>query len=77
MGLADHALFEGVLQIQNRLDFIGEHFADRNTGPIGNHLGDRLAIDVYLDHRRLTLNRNEFGHEFMQGRFNLVFFHVG
>ena len=48
---------ELVLQRQHRLDLVADHLADRDAGPAGDDLGDRLAVDDRLHQRRLALQR--------------------
>ena len=55
LNLADHALFELVLEVQNGLDLVGHHLADGNTGPAGDDLGDGLGVDADLHERIFAL----------------------
>ena len=41
--LADDALLQLRLRRQDGPDLVGDHLADRDAGPAGDHLGDRLA----------------------------------
>jgi hypothetical protein len=40
--LPDNAARQAVLQLQYGVDLVSQHFADRDSGPAGDHLGDRL-----------------------------------
>ncbi len=66
MFLAYYTLPELVLQMQNRLDIILYHSANRNPGPIGNYRTNGLCIDAgknqgpfSLHVPELVLQRNE------------------
>ena len=45
MRLPDDPFFEPVLQVQDRVDLVRDHAADRDSGPRGNHFRDRLIVD--------------------------------
>ena len=49
--LADHALAQAVLDVQQLLDLALEHPRDRDAGPLRDHLGDVLGVDLLLEHR--------------------------
>src|SRR5271165_3973917 len=55
MRLADDAFLELGPQVEDSLDLVGHHLADRNAGPTGDDLGNRLGIDRDLHQRRLSL----------------------
>ena len=50
VALADDAPVEDVGEIEHRLDLVGDHLADRNAGPVGDDGGDRLLVDMGVDH---------------------------
>ena len=55
--LTDDSLLEVFPQVEDRFDFVGEHLADRNAGPTGDDLGNRLRIDADLHQRVFALER--------------------
>ena len=57
--LSDHAGVQRVREMQHRLDFVLDHPADRNAGPVGDHRGDRLRIDGRQDQRFFALHLGE------------------
>ena len=57
--LADDPLFHALLERQDGADLVGHHPADRDAGPAGDHLGDRLRVDADLHQRVLALKRLE------------------
>ena len=48
--LADHALAQLVLHVQQLLALALEHPVDRNAGPARHHLGDLLGSHLLLEH---------------------------
>ena len=57
--MADHSLRQLGAEAQHRLDLVGEHLADRDAGPAGDHLGDGLRIHRNLHQRRFALSGAE------------------
>ena len=55
--LADHAAVEDVGEAEDRLDLVLDHAADRNAGPVGDHRGDRLLVDMRVDHPLFRIDR--------------------
>src|SRR6266849_50137 len=53
--LADHALPEPILHVDQLLDFTLEHLRDRNASPLGDDAGDILFVYFFLQHSRLAL----------------------
>src|SRR6185312_10344727 len=47
--LADHALFEPVLHVDQLLDFAFEHAGHGDAGPLGDDAGDILLIDLLFE----------------------------
>ena len=46
MTLADDPTIQQVSQLQHGFDFIFHHAPDRDAGPVGNHRGHGLGVDV-------------------------------
>ena len=57
MDLADDAPVEDFRQVEHGLDFVGHHPADRNAGPVGHDRGDRLLVDMRVDHPLFRIDR--------------------
>ena len=47
--LADDALVQPLLHVQQLLDLAFEQSADRNAGPAADDLGDVLGVDLFLE----------------------------
>ena len=60
VALADDAPVEDLGEMQHRLDLVGDHLADRNAGPVGDDRGDRLLVDMGVDHALLGIDLAEF-----------------
>ena len=52
--LADDAPVQDVGEAEDRLDLVLDHAADRNAGPVGDDGGDRLLVDMRVDHARCS-----------------------
>ncbi len=50
MGLADDTAIEDFRQLQNGFDFVANHAADGDAGPVRHDRGDRLLVDMGIDH---------------------------
>ncbi len=61
--LADHALAQPVLDPQQPLDLGLQHSRDRDPGPLRDHLGDVLGVDLLLQHPLRLLQVGEGGVE--------------
>ena len=59
MRLADDAPVEDFRQPQHVLDLVLHHAADRNAGPVGDHRGDHLLVDMGVDHPLFRIARFE------------------
>ena len=59
VALADDTLVEGVSQMQQRLDFVLHHAADRHAGPVLDDGRHGLLVDARKNQRRLPLQRRE------------------
>ena len=44
-------------RLENGLDLVLDHAADRNAGPVGHDRGDRLLVDMGVDHALLGIAR--------------------
>ena len=55
MILADDPLGQFFLEAQHRIDFIGQHPAHRDPGPVGDHPGHDGRVDAEGHHGRLAL----------------------
>ena len=53
--LADHALAQPVLDVEQLLDLALEHPGHRDAGPLGDDLGDVLRVDLLLEHALVAL----------------------
>ncbi len=53
--------------MEHRLDLVGDHLADRNAGPVGDDRGDRLLVDMRVDHPLLGHDLAEFADLGAQG----------
>ncbi len=61
MRLANDALFQFLFESEDRLDLVKDHLADRDTGPVGDHVGHRLPIDDRMNKRGFPLKLGECG----------------
>ncbi|MNT08869.1 hypothetical protein D3C72_1436260 [compost metagenome] len=61
VGLAQHALLQQIFQPQHGLEFILDHFAQRDAGPAGDDFRHHVAVDLHRHQRRLALQRRQFG----------------
>ena len=59
--LADDALVEALLHVNQLLDFAFHQPADRDVGPLGDDLGDVLLVDFFLEHPLALLHFGEAG----------------
>src|SRR5262249_21776031 len=50
-----------LLQVEDGVDLVALHLADRDAGPAGDYRADGLAIDAHLHQRALPLQRAELG----------------
>ncbi len=57
--LADDALVEALLHVNQLLDFAFHQPAHRDVGPLGDDLGDVLLVDLLLEHPLLLLQLGE------------------
>ena len=55
MSLPDDTFLEIVREIQDRLNFVLHHSANRNSRPVRDHRGNSLAVDAGKNERRLAL----------------------
>ena len=58
--------FERVGELEDRLDLVLDHAADRDAGPVRDDRGDRLLVDARQDQRRLALQRGQLGLQLAQ-----------
>src|SRR5262249_20882300 len=58
--LSYHSSLQSFPKRDDRIDLVGEHLADRNPGPAGNHFGDRLGGYAGLHKRSFALHGFEF-----------------
>ena len=66
VALPDDALVQRLREIEHGLDLVLDHPADRDAGPVRDDRGDRLLVDMGIDHPvgRIDLaERGEFGVE--------------
>src|SRR2546422_10227151 len=61
VGLADDALLQEILQIQDGVDLVLHHFADRNSRPTRDDFSDGLTIDARFYQWLLALKRCQLG----------------
>ena len=64
--LADDPRAEVLLELQDRLDLVLHHLAERDAGPAGDHFADDLRVDADAHQRRLALQLVEFGVQLRQ-----------
>ena len=57
--LADHALVEPLLHVNQLLDLALHQTADRNVRPLADDLGDVLLVDLFLQHPLTFLQLGE------------------
>ena len=62
VALSDDALVEDAGEIEHRLDLVGDHLADRNSGPVGHDGSDRLLVDMGVDHPLFRIDLAELVH---------------
>ncbi len=74
--LADDRLFHQFLQIQDGLDFVGDHAPDGDAGPGGHRFGDGLRIDARVYQRVLALQLGQlrFGGRQLRAHLRSLFF---
>ena len=53
--LADHALAQSLLHVDELLGLAFDELGHRNAGPLAYHLGDVLLVDFFLDQRPAIL----------------------
>ncbi|MNS93161.1 hypothetical protein D3C72_1273170 [compost metagenome] len=61
MVLAEYPLAQQCRQALHGFDFVAQHFAQRNTGPAGNHFADGAAIYQCMHQRLFTLDADQLG----------------
>ena len=44
-------------RLQHGLDFVRDHPADGDAGPVGDHRGHRLLVDMGVDHALFRVDR--------------------
>ena len=74
MALPDDALVQRLGEVEHRLDLVLDHPADRDAGPVRDDRGDRLLVDMGVDHPvgRIDLaQRRELGIERGAGFFGI------
>jgi hypothetical protein len=54
--LADHPLLQSFREGEHGLDLVRDHAPDRNPGPLGDHGGHGLRVDLGLDQRNVPLD---------------------
>ena len=62
VALSDDALVENAGEVEHGLDLVGDHLADRNSRPVGDDRGDRLLVDMRVDHPLFRIDLAEFAH---------------
>lgn len=72
VALPDHAAIERIGEIEHGGEFVLEHPADGNAGPVRDHARDDARIDARQDQRRVALQVGETRLQFRQAREALV-----
>ena len=67
VALSDDAPVENVGEVEHGLDLVGDHLADRNARPVGHDGGDRLLVDMRVDHPLFRIDLAEFADLGAQG----------
>ena len=66
--LADDAVLQALVHLDQLLDFAFHHAGDRNAGPLGDDAGDIVFVDLFLEERGLL-----DGFQLLLGRLDLLF----
>jgi hypothetical protein len=72
MRLPDDTAVEDVSKVQNRLHLVLHHAADGDAGPVGDDGGDRLLVDIGIDHPLFRLDRFQLGDDLPEFAARLV-----
>ena len=72
MWLTNNTLAQAISKCLNRSNLITDHFTDRNTCPVGDHLSDSLLINIRLHQRCITLNTTQFSGKRLQLSFKRI-----
>ncbi len=56
LALPDHAFLQVVFQLDQLLQLALHELAHGNAGPLGDHVGDVVRADLFLEHARAALN---------------------
>ena len=59
MPLPYHALVQCLREVEHGFDLVLDHAADRDAGPVGDDGGDRLLVDMGVDHPARRIDRAE------------------
>ena len=54
--LADHAVLQPLLHVDQLLHFAFEHAGDGNAGPLGHDSGDIFFVDLFFEQRGARLD---------------------
>ena len=62
VALPDDALVKDAGEIEHSLELVGDHLADGNSRPVGDDRGDRLLVDVGVNHPLFWVDLAELVH---------------